>query len=216
VATELYDDQKDLFNYTAVADREKKPSPSLGSDQNDRYGIRIGIDFLLATILLFVVILIFVYIFGVKQGKKSAQAELESLDGSSVSLQTYEFDESAGPAVTQVLRSQNESRPAIFSEEVTREEPRQEVVPPPVVQSQETLVENPWTIQLVTYTSDSMTERAIESLAKDGYDAFNIPSGKYSQICVGKFNSKQDAQIVLDKLKASGQYRDAYLRRMNR
>lgn len=73
-----------------------------------------------------------------------------------------------------------------------------------------------WTIQVVTYTAQERADQEVASLKKEGYFAFVIPSGKYYQVCIDTFSSKDKAQATLKKILSSGRYRDAYIRKVKR
>lgn len=76
-----------------------------------------------------------------------------------------------------------------------------------------------YTIQLITYQNRSRADREIKTLNDLGYESFLIPSGKYYQVCVDRFQAKSDASKRLFELKsgAYGQiYRGAYIRPVKR
>ena len=52
----------------------------------------------------------------------------------------------------------------------------------------------------------------VSQLKSKGYTAFSLTKGKYTVICVGRFNAKEDAQINLVKMKNS--YPDCQIRRL--
>ena len=74
-----------------------------------------------------------------------------------------------------------------------------------------------FTIQHVTYMTQSAAEREIQKLAQKGYSSFVIPSGKHLQVCIAAFQSRQDATKILKQLRTQGLVSgDAYVRPMVR
>jgi len=74
-----------------------------------------------------------------------------------------------------------------------------------------------FTIQHVTYITQSAADREIQKLAKFGYRSFVIPSGKHRQVCIAAFQSRDDASQLLKRLRAQGLVSgDAYVRPMVR
>ena len=74
-----------------------------------------------------------------------------------------------------------------------------------------------FTIQHVTYITQSAADREIQKLAKFGYSSFVIPSGKHLQVCIAAFQSRDDATQLLKKLRGQGLVSgDAYVRPMVR
>ncbi len=74
-----------------------------------------------------------------------------------------------------------------------------------------------FTIQHVTYITQSAADREIQKLAQKGYNSFVIPSGKHLQVCIAAFQSRQDASKLLRQLRNQGLVSgDAYVRPMVR
>ena len=46
-----------------------------------------------------------------------------------------------------------------------------------------------WTIQIITYVNYTYANEEVRKLSDMGYESFIIPSGKYLQVCVGKFET---------------------------
>jgi hypothetical protein len=73
-----------------------------------------------------------------------------------------------------------------------------------------------WTIQLVTYTSEKYSHNEMDRLKESGYEPFLIPSGKFYQVCVNRFSTKEEANKLLQVFKSGSRYRDAFLRNIKR
>jgi cell division septation protein DedD len=77
--------------------------------------------------------------------------------------------------------------------------------------------EGKFTIQHVTYITQSAADREIQKLAQRGYNAFVIPSGKHLQVCIAAFQARPEASKILKQLRAQGLVSgDAYVRPMVR
>ena len=73
--------------------------------------------------------------------------------------------------------------------------------------------EGKYTIQHITYFTQSAADREIQKLAKIGHTSFIIPSGKFLQVCVDAFPTRQEASKLLKQLKTQGVVSpDAYVR----
>jgi len=68
-----------------------------------------------------------------------------------------------------------------------------------------------YTIQVATYKSPEFAQREADRLKKKGFTAMLINKGNYILLCVGSFFNKQEAEIVLVKLKKN--YGDCFIRR---
>jgi cell division septation protein DedD len=84
------------------------------------------------------------------------------------------------------------------------------------VQTSAVTVANPWTIQLITYVGQVKANEEVKKLKAKGWDAFVIPSGKYAQLCVGKFNTKNEAERFMSEVRGLKTYSGAYVRRVKR
>lgn len=72
-----------------------------------------------------------------------------------------------------------------------------------------------YTVQLVTYVKKEQAQEKIAHLAKQGYEAFIIPSGKFYQVCIAQLPTKELAKSLKMRVqKESGHYPDAYIRKV--
>jgi hypothetical protein len=69
-----------------------------------------------------------------------------------------------------------------------------------------------YTIQVVTYRDKSAAEKEIKILKSRGFKPLVFFSGKYIQLCVGNFRSKEKARLSLGKLRKY--YHDCFVRRL--
>ena len=71
---------------------------------------------------------------------------------------------------------------------------------------------NNYTIQVASISNNKNIKSELASLKNKGYTAFSLVKGKYTVICVGKFEEKEDAKVKLQKLKT--RYPDCQIRRL--
>ena len=70
-----------------------------------------------------------------------------------------------------------------------------------------------FTIQLITYQSESRAKEQAAKLAMEGHKTFVLPEGGYFQLCSGKFASQNLAYKAWLKLKGRlTDYKDMYVR----
>lgn len=71
---------------------------------------------------------------------------------------------------------------------------------------------NNYTIQVASISRNKNVKSELASLRNKGYTAFSLVKGKYTVICVGKFEEKEDAKVKLQNLKT--RYPDCQIRRL--
>lgn len=69
-----------------------------------------------------------------------------------------------------------------------------------------------YTIQVASVLQKKNINTELSKLKSKGYSAFSLPKGKYTVICIGKFNLKEEAQQFLQKLKTK--YPGSQIRRL--
>lgn len=69
-----------------------------------------------------------------------------------------------------------------------------------------------YTIQVASISKDKNAKSELARLRNKGYTAFSLVKGKYTVICVGKFEEKVEAVNNLEKLKVK--YPDCQIRRL--
>src|SRR3989339_703285 len=74
------------------------------------------------------------------------------------------------------------------------------------------LVQKNYTIQVASISNSKNVGKELSKLRSKGYTAFSLTKGKYTVICVGRFNARKDAQINLVKMKNS--YPDCQIRKL--
>lgn len=70
-----------------------------------------------------------------------------------------------------------------------------------------------YTIQYVTYVTQSAADREVRRIAKLGHSSFVVPTGKHFLVCIEAFQTRQEASKLLKQLKAQRTVSaDAYVR----
>lgn len=167
--------------------------------------LTLRLDQTIGLTLVLLVIYVLIFSLGVEKGKKSSH---ESQGGRSVPA------EALAPEASQAIVASVAKTPLVT---VTEESVPKEVpitvaeLPKPVAKVMRP--DGKYTIQHVTYITQSAADREIQKLAQKGYSSFVIPSGKHLQVCIAAFQSRQDAAKILKQLRAQGLVSgDAYVR----
>ncbi len=171
--------------------------------------ITFRLDQAIGLTLVLLVIYVLTFSWGVEKGKKSS---LESQRILPVSAEVLSSELS--PAVIATVTKT--SPVAMIDESVPKEVP---ITVPELPKSvaKVTKPDGKFTIQHVTYITQSAADREIQKLAQRGYSSFVIPSGKHLQVCIAAFQSRQDASQILKQLRGQGLVSgDAYVRPMVR
>ena len=213
--------QKELFKDFRVEEEDRREPVSPMEMQPsffERVRIVLSLDKMMLCILVNITAFIFLYSVGVERGiqaaKKMTQADFRKDSPVEAKLPGER------------LKRVELSRPAGMNlpAPVTTHPPS----PTPASKSLElqTASQNPnentgnrYTVQLITYRRGDQAKKEVERLAKKGYQAFIISSGKYHQVCVEKFRNKREAFQSLTRLLAEGHqqvYQGAYVRPVTR
>lgn len=80
------------------------------------------------------------------------------------------------------------------------------------IKKKEELKKANYTIQVASVLQKKNVNAELSKLKSKGYSAFSLSKGKYTVICIGKFNLKEDAQQLLQKIKSN--YPDSQIRRL--
>ena len=171
--------------------------------------ITLRLDQMIGLTLVLLVIYVLTFSWGVEKGKKSSR---ESQVIRSVSSEVLS-SEASQAVVASVVKTPSV---AMIDESVPKEVPITVAeLPKPVAKVMKS--DGKYTIQHVTYITQSAADREIQKLAQRGYSSFVIPSGKHLQVCIAAFQSRQDASLLLKQLRAQGLVSgDAYVRPMVR
>lgn len=210
--------QKDLFGTSAVL-TESNPK----TDFLQRFRITLRFDQALIVMILLLVAYVLIFSFGVETGKRYSMAEIraerskrehmvEELTGKIFEAQAAVQNNGAIPATAgkPIPAAGTTAAPATLAPATGT--PVSVAAATPAVTEKEKPT-GKYTIQAVTVTSQAAAEREIKKLTAKGYRGFVIPSGKFLQICVEGFESREKASQNMKQLKTSGMVpKDAYVR----
>ncbi len=225
--------QKELFAAAPAAslsDSFSQPKTSF----LDRYRLSLRLDQTLVLMIGLLVAYVLVFSFGVETGKRYSMAELRAERAKrervaeELSRKIFEMQPSAEGIVpsTPVAKSESSataltaalsSKPVVLSGSSSAVS--ETLVVPTVKPAKETGAPESskptgrYTIQTVTVASKTTAERELKRLAGKGHRAFIIPGGKKLQICVDGFESRDEANRMMRRLKSQRVIpADAYVR----
>lgn len=69
-----------------------------------------------------------------------------------------------------------------------------------------------YTVQVATYKSKTYAQKEAQVLKNKGFQPLVFPKEKYTQLCVGQFSNKDEAQTSLKELRK--RYGDCFIRRL--
>lgn len=203
--------QTELFEISSSAETlEESPVPQTAF--LERKFITLRID---QTIGLFLVLLVFyvlTFSWGVEKGKKVAL-------GSQIARQVAS-PVSVVPVEDKSIAQMTEKKTLVVDvkDSVSQEVPIPVSELPKPVASVNKPVSKPdgkFTIQHVTYLTQTIADREVQKLAKMGQPSFVIPTGKHFLVCIASFQTRQEAIKLLKQLKTQHVVSmDAYVRPM--
>ena len=178
------------------------------TDFLDRYRVTLKLDQALVGAIAMLVLYVLVFSFGVEKGKRYAAEELKAERAKREHL-VQEFRDkifiSAEPEPASGTATGPESGGSVKTAPAS--------APAEIFSAKGEFPQGKYTIQLVTFTSDRIAQDKIKKLSGKGLQGFVIPSGKFKQVCVAAFESRQKASQVLGQLKSEGLApKDAFIR----
>ena len=218
--------QKDLFGGSAI---ETAPIQKIGFLERRRFSFRL--DQVIVAFILLLIVYVLVFSFGVETGKRYAMAELKA-ERAKREIMIQELSRKV------FLKAQHEEAeldrrdpqaaivppgqlPSLENFNPFPRPSSPEALPsvsrlPVSVNAEKWIPKGPankYTIQVITFTSSASAENALKKFAEKGLKAFLIPAGKFWQVCVDSFESRQKALDSLRHLKMRGiAPPDAYVR----
>ena len=201
--------QTELFELSSqpVSEAQPTPKPSL----LERTSFVLRLDQTIGVVLVLLVFYVLVFSWGVERGRRSAFESQAMKPVSAVMPQTLVaetapkiVEKTATPVVAEVVAKE---APVTVSE-----------APKPVASvSKPSKPDGKYTIQHVTYVTQSAADREMQKFLKKGHVSFIIPSGRHLQVCIDSFQTRQEAIKTLKKLRTEGLVTpDAYVRPIQR
>ena|SRR3989338_215380 len=157
------------------------------------------------TLVAFIFVSLVSFSFGVEKGKKQIAGIMPGMKIEPLSLPNVESANNSLPVETKpVFRPQE---PPLLAKNK-----KEEKTVPPVKKSDDKFNQTSYTIQVASIAKSQNVTKELSKLKNKGYTAFSLAKGKYTVICVGRFNARGDAQINLAKMKNS--YPDCQIRKL--
>lgn len=223
--------QKELFKIAESAEETTDSSLRLCKSRLgwlDQFRITLRLDHLAITAILALVLYVLVFSFGVEKGRRFAFEELEARQTKETQLSSalsspQEVLKERPPQPAEVTASSFSALPAAGSLSAPAVPKKAESAPANVsVLSLSSKVPSPsvtskYTLQLITFVSQSRAEKEVERLKSLGLAAFVLPEGNKFQVCADSFESFKEAKERLMNLKKEGFIPpDAFIRPLNR
>ncbi len=193
--------QKDLFKDLRPEEVETVEPVAVSQTQPsffERVRIVLTLDKIIFWGLLNITAIVFIYSAGIEHGMKVSR------HAASPEAQVLETKVSESvPASPEPVVSLSEPQAADPTVQKAREETPAE------------MMTGNFTIQLATYRRKDQAKVEVIRLSKKGHKAFIIPSGKFFQVCIEKFEKRPDAfrKLIEFKLDSFGRpYQGAYVR----
>lgn len=155
----------------------------------------------LLVVIVFIISSIVFYCLGIEKGKKMVSA-VGSFDLAA-------NDRASKPAVVVPEAPAVNAAPAPAVKNIPVQNAAVENIPKPV-QALEAM--GYYTVQVASYKNKQAAQKEVDFLKKNGYASLVISKGSYVVVCVGNFNNKEKAKLVMGKLK--NKYQDCMLRRL--
>lgn len=205
--------QGDLFQIPQKSMKDAHDGTPSPTAFLERYRISLRLDQCLILAIIFMVLYVWTFSLGVERGRRWIAADLRQIPETIHPQQETRFPH--GMTAKENLPAFPEVADRTAASEVTTVTDAGNVTVSASVQDRR-LGEQPpgkYTIQIVTYLTQEAANRKIKDLKTRGYEGFIIPSGKFFQICVNGFESRQNASLLLKDLQGRGiAPKDAYVR----
>ena len=183
------------------------PGAGISSDRTDKpqflfASLTLSIENIVISTIFILMAIVFSFSAGVEKGKKITI----TTPGKVIPYETTTMvnaKPSQKPLVT--TNAAKTVIPNTVNEDVTKEKS----LDAPLKQE---ILDSPFTIQVASFAKDEYAQKEAMALKKKGYEISVILKGKYSIVCVGKFSRKDEATVILSRLKKT--YKDCMIRRL--
>lgn len=195
--------QFELFPKSSKIDAEEWKPSRLTKD------LTLSLENIIVLCIIFVMVLVLFFSFGVERGKKIAL--LAPTGGDAAIVRTVK-ENTVKPTAQKIPQDEREERvvfPVNVPEEIREE--REPAFKPPLERTEEQ--EKLFTIQVASFKLEKNAKMEADRLKGIGHnDTFVVPKGDYSIVCVGKFIQMNEAKQFSSKLKK--RYNDCLVRRL--
>ena len=178
--------QKELFE-------EYRPKRHFPKSENmvpkTRFSLTLSLEKAVFSSIAIVMVMVVVYAFGVEKGKA-----LELRAPAAQVAKTIKSVTTGGPNTP--------SHEAPAAEHATAASQAQAVSSPGQLKG--------YTIVGATFTRKEWADKEVERVKKSGYDAAVYQSANFFLVCIGSYQTRDEAKLALSKIRSA--YKDAYLR----
>jgi cell division septation protein DedD len=189
--------------------KSSKSSPKAWKPSRLTKDLTLSLENIIVLCIIFVMVLVLFFSFGVERGKKIALLSPAQEEMDVARVVKEDTLKQPGQTVVQVETEERVVFPVDVPEEITVES--EPVFRPPLEKTEEQ--ENLFTIQVASFKLEKNAKREADRLKGRGHDdAFVVPKGSYSIVCVGKFIQRNDAKKLSSRLKK--RYHDCLVRRL--
>ncbi len=206
--------QSDLFNLSMSNSFERQAFQRSFFER--KYTFRF--DQLLGAGIGFIVFFVMVFAWGAEHGKAVSHREMVR-EGVTVAKapETVSVPVEAPAVISEVIAQQGPATVNAPSDELALNAANQ-MVPDAsvdVVTTETVKTGSKYTIAHMTYVKKDQAKKEIERIKSKGYESFLVSSGKYYQLCVSGFESRQSANDGMKSLRTKGIVSsDSYIRNM--
>ncbi len=206
--------QSDLFNLSMSNSFERQAFQRSFFER--KYTFRF--DQLLGTGIGFIVFFVMVFAWGAEHGKAVSHREMVR-EGVTVAKtpEALSVPVEAPAVISEVIAQQGPATVNAPSDELALNAANQ-MVPDAsvdVVTTETVKTGSKYTIAHMTYVKKDQAKKEIERIKSKGYESFLVSSGKYYQLCVSGFESRQSANDGMKSLRTKGIVSsDSYIRNM--
>ncbi len=172
--------------------------------------LTLTIENLVVLSILGIMLAVFAYSLGVERGKHVMTAQLMDKVPAKPLVAQAPVVQTQSAAVVKIPVQQPQATVASVAGSARTLQPQSAVVV-----EQKTLTADPafkYTVQVASYADKKFARKAALDLDKKGFKTIVMQKGKYAILCVGKFNQKNEAKVIIAKLKP--QYKDCLVRSM--
>lgn len=208
--------QSDLFNLSMSNSFERQAFQRSFFER--KYTLRF--DQLLGTGIAFIVFFVMVFAWGSEHGKAVSHREMvrEGVVTSKAPEPVVSAPvEATATTEAEAITQQGPATVNAPSDELSQNAANQVVpdVSVDVVTTETIKTGSKYTIAHMTYVKKDQAKKEIERIKSKGYDSVLVSSGKYYQLCVSGFESRQSANDGMKRLRTKGIVSsDSYIRNM--
>lgn len=179
-----------------------KSSPETGKPAHLTKDLTLSLENIIVLCIILVMSLVLFFSFGVEKGKRVAR--MQDSAKSAQKAQKASLD----PSGSDTKKAQEER--VVFPVDIPKDLTEEGDTNPRQIHDEQ---ERSFTIQVASFKLRKNAQREADRLKSDGHeDAFVVPKGSYSIVCVGKFSQRGEAKEFSSRLKS--RYNDFLVRRL--